>query len=153
MAIAERRWRGVEPGGEGATLRRVVQREVVDGLIDLAADPTAVVEARAAAEWSLTRIEEIAERQNPLSGDEAAHLALVLADIARFLDRTDDARAGPADFPHHPVTRSGRAIRRGDPAGRPYGPATTIPPRPRARALATIPIPDGANRNQTRFLA
>jgi hypothetical protein len=91
MAIAERRWRGVEPGGEGATLRRVVQRAAVDGLIDLAADPTAVVEARAAAEWSLTRIEEIAERQNPLSGDEAAHLALVLADIARFLDRTDDA--------------------------------------------------------------
>jgi hypothetical protein len=89
-ALLERTW-GVEPGGDLQALRRLVQRVVVDGLIDLAADPAAPVEARAAAEWSLTRIEEVAEQQNPLSGDDAAHLSLVLADVARFLDRTDDA--------------------------------------------------------------
>jgi hypothetical protein len=95
-ALLEQTW-GVDPAGEQAALRRVVQRVVVDGLIDLASDAAAPVEGRAAAEWSLTRIEEIAEAQNPLSGDDAAHLSLVLADIARFLDRTDAAtRRTPA---------------------------------------------------------
>jgi len=104
--LLERTW-GVEPGGDGAVLRRVAQRAVVDGLIDLAADSTAAVEPRAAAEWSLARIEEIAEQQNPLSGDDAAHLALVLSDVARFLDRTD----GP----------TGRSRRFPTPAGDPIG--------------------------------
>ena len=110
-AMLERTW-GAEPGGEGAALRRVVQRAVVDGLIDLAADPTAVVEARAAAEWSLSRIEEIAEQQSPLSGDDAAHLALVLADVGRFLDRPDDATRRTRRFPTPPGAPIGDGHRR-----------------------------------------
>jgi hypothetical protein len=109
-ALLERTW-GAEPGGEEVALRRVVQRAVVDGLVDLAADAAAVVEARAAAEWSLSRVEEIAEQRNPLSGDDAAHLALVLADIGRFLDRTDDATRRTRRFPTPPGAPIGDAPR------------------------------------------
>jgi hypothetical protein len=110
-ALLEHTW-GVEPGGEHPALRRVVQRAVVDGLIHLAADSAAPVEARAAAEWSLSRIEEIAEAQSPLSGDDAAHLALVLADIARFLDRTDAGTGRTPAYPTPPGAPIGDGRRR-----------------------------------------
>ena len=57
-------------------------------------------------------IEEIAEQQSPLSGDDAAHLALVLADIARFLDRTDDATGRTRRFPTPPGAPIGDGHRR-----------------------------------------
>jgi hypothetical protein len=110
-ALLERTW-GAGPGGEQAALRRVVQRVVVDALLDLAADPEAPVEARAAGEWALTRIEEIAEEQHPLSGDDAAHLSLVLADIGRFLDRLDGATRRTRPFPTPPGDPIGDGHRR-----------------------------------------
>jgi hypothetical protein len=110
-ALLEHTW-GAEPGGEQAALRRVVQRVVVDALIDLATDASAPVEARAAAEWSLTRIEEIVESLNPLSGDDAAHLSLVLSDIARFLDRTDAPTHRTPAFPTPPGVPIGGGHRR-----------------------------------------
>jgi hypothetical protein len=99
--LVERTWE-VEPGEEHAALRRVVQRVVVDELLTLASDANAAVEARAAAEWSLNRLADIAAERNPLSSDDAAHLALVTADIARFLGRTDDQTQRSRAFPTPP---------------------------------------------------
>jgi hypothetical protein len=110
-ALLERTW-GSPPGGEHLALRRVVQRAVVDGLIDLAASTDGSVEARGAAEWSLARIEEIAEEQEPLSGDDAAHLALALSDIARFLDRADEPTRRTRPFPAPPGAPIGNGGRR-----------------------------------------
>ncbi|NIM52183.1 MAG: DUF5117 domain-containing protein [Gemmatimonadales bacterium] len=76
---------------ETAALRRVVQRIVVDELIDLAGSPNATVEARAAAEWGLRRIFELIQMQEPRLPAEQAHQSLAWADIERFLNRRDEA--------------------------------------------------------------
>ncbi|HUH13837.1 MAG TPA: zinc-dependent metalloprotease, partial [Longimicrobiales bacterium] len=47
---------GVRAGGQHAELQRVVQRVVVDELLDLASHDDATPEARAAAEWGLRRV-------------------------------------------------------------------------------------------------
>ncbi|MGH7477537.1 MAG: zinc-dependent metalloprotease [Longimicrobiales bacterium] len=69
-----------------ASLVRVVQRVVVDELLDLAAHDDATAEARAAAEWGLRRALARAE-QPPRDASDAAHRQHVAADITRFLDR------------------------------------------------------------------
>ncbi|NIP79608.1 MAG: hypothetical protein GWM90_10475, partial [Gemmatimonadetes bacterium] len=86
--------------GEHAALVRVVQRVVVDGLLELAADERATVEARAAAEWGLRRSLERASRvaRTPAG---AAHRQHAAADIRRFLERDwgDADRSAPLDGP------------------------------------------------------
>ena len=104
--IVDRTW-SPEPRGPHAALRRAVQRVVVDGLIDLAADAEASVEVRAAAEWALDNIGRVAAERGPLDGSDAAHLALVTADIDRFMSR-----------PYEPTERSRP---RGMPDGTPIG--------------------------------
>jgi len=84
----ERTW-GAPRGGPGATYRRVVQRVVVDELIDLAADTSATVESRAAAEWGLRRIAEMISTYAVRLPEEEAHHMKAAADIQRFLDRPD----------------------------------------------------------------
>jgi hypothetical protein len=82
-------------GTVGSTpLARVPQRELVDGLMDLASSATATVETRAAAEWGLR---EIAERASGLgtaasNADPSiiAHVQLTSADIQRFMERRFD---------------------------------------------------------------
>ena len=98
--IIERTW-GVPSTGERAPLRRVVQRVVVDELLDLAADPEATVESRAAAEWGLHRIAEMIGTRVALLPEDAAHHTLAAADIARFLNRPADPtdRSRPAATP------------------------------------------------------
>lgn len=103
--VVERTW-GPDPRGEHAALRRVVQRVVVDGLIDLAADPHASVEVRAAAEWALRNVRQIVADRGPLGGSDAAHLGLVAADIRRFLERS----AGPTDRSRPLETPTGTPI-------------------------------------------
>lgn len=95
--IVERTW--VAP--QGNALRRVVQRVVGDRLIDLAANPDATVEARAAAEWGLRRILEIIQNQDLTLPGEEAHRGLVWADIDRFLNRRDGGtpRSAPRALP------------------------------------------------------
>ncbi|GIW52744.1 MAG: hypothetical protein KatS3mg081_2099 [Gemmatimonadales bacterium] len=108
--VIERTWRAPRPADPGsAQLRRLVQRVVVDELIDLAASDRASVEARAAAEWGLRRILEIARGAPPSGAEEQSHLELVAADIERFLNRRDapTARSQPPAEP------------RGVPIGRP----------------------------------
>jgi len=79
-------------------LGRVVQRVVVDELLDLGSNSTATVEARAAAEWGLRRI---LEKPRGASVADVAHRAHVDGDITRFLDRSwtaddaSDALQGP----------------------------------------------------------
>ncbi|MCG8608355.1 zinc-dependent metalloprotease [bacterium] len=70
------------------TLKRVVERVVLDELISLAGDTSATMEVRAGAEWGIRQIAQVAnERQAGSAGDEA-HKELVLADINRFLNRS-----------------------------------------------------------------
>jgi hypothetical protein len=62
----------------------------VDALLDLAAEATATVEARAAAEWGLRRILETVQAAEPRSPDAQAHRSLLWGDIERFLNRRDN---------------------------------------------------------------
>ena len=84
--IIERTW-GALPIGRDAALRRVVQRVVVDELIDLAANEEATVEVRAAAEWGLHRIEDVIRTRTALLPAEEAHQTLIRDEIRRFLTR------------------------------------------------------------------
>jgi hypothetical protein len=84
--IIERTW-GALPTGRTAALRRVVQRVVVDELIDLAANEEATVEVRAAAEWGLHRVEDVIRTRSALLPVEEAHQTLVLEEIRRFMTR------------------------------------------------------------------
>jgi len=85
--IIERTW-GAARIGEGAALQRVVQRVVIDELMNLASNANATVESRAAAEWGLRSIAEVIQTRVVRVPEEEAHLALAAADIQRFIDRT-----------------------------------------------------------------
>jgi len=86
--VVERLTTGIWDGGTADPLAHVVQRALVDALIDLAADDDASAEARAAAEWGLRRIGERATlAADAAEGPGRAHLELAAADIHRFLDR------------------------------------------------------------------
>jgi hypothetical protein len=74
---------------EHAPYRRLVQRALVDALLDLAGRSGATVEARAAAEWGLRRVIELAQETTPRVPEDQAHVALVVADVERFLNRQD----------------------------------------------------------------
>jgi hypothetical protein len=84
--------------GGAETLERVVQRVVADELLSLAANPSATVEARAAAEWGLRRI---LEKPRGSSVAAIAHRSHVDGDITRFLERswTADDRSDPLPGP------------------------------------------------------
>ncbi len=98
--IIDRTWDAYTPP-EHLALRRVVQRVLVDVLIDVAGSDAASVETRAAAEWGLRRILERVQGQEPRLPDDAAHQLLVWADAERFLTRRDDAtaRSEPSALP------------------------------------------------------
>ncbi len=98
--LLERTWTVYTPP-DLATISRVVQRVVVDALIDLAAHSDATVEGRAAAEWGLRRVVDIVQGTDPREPEEQAHRALVWADVERFLNRRDDGttRSMPAAMP------------------------------------------------------
>jgi hypothetical protein len=84
--------------GSDGPLQRVVQRELVDVLMNLAGEAGATVEARAAAEWGLRRIAARADQVTAdAEGPAQAHLQLAAADIQRFLDRRYEggARSDP----------------------------------------------------------
>jgi hypothetical protein len=76
-----------------SALRRVAQREVLDGLMDLAARPEASPEVRGAAMARLVKLR--AEVKLKTSADPAAeaHLRLAERDLAEFLDKPDVRKA------------------------------------------------------------
>jgi hypothetical protein len=96
--LNERTW-GTQPRGAEAALRRVVQRVVVDELIDLASNAAATPESRAAAEWGLRWISESIQTRSPRLPEEQAHLQHAWEEVERFLSRpydpTDRSRPRP----------------------------------------------------------
>jgi hypothetical protein len=87
--VVDRTW-GEPTSAEGRALRQVVQRAVLDVLIDLADNGEATPEARAAAEWGLRRIAtRIGASSEAGIGTESesasAHVQLARADIERYL--------------------------------------------------------------------
>jgi hypothetical protein len=98
--LIDRTW-GTPDRGETAALRRVVQRVVVDELIDLGGSGNATVESRAAAEWGLRRIAEMIQVDGGSSPDVQAHTQLAWSDIDRFLNRRDAGtdRSEPRNAP------------------------------------------------------
>ena len=77
---------GAPATGTRAALRRVAQRAVIDGLIDLAAHAAATTESRAAAQWGLRRLSEQLEGGADAGVEAEAHADLARRDIARFLE-------------------------------------------------------------------
>jgi hypothetical protein len=104
--IIERTW-GALPGSRDAALRRVVQRVVVDELIDLAANEEATVEVRAAAEWGLHRISEVIGNRTALLPADEAHQTLVREEIRRFMNRHFDTTKRSEPQPSPPGTPIG----------------------------------------------
>ncbi|UCF41856.1 MAG: zinc-dependent metalloprotease [Gemmatimonadota bacterium] len=105
--VLERTW-AARTSREGAVLRRVIQRVVVDQLIDLASDPDATVEVRSGAEWGLRWIFEQIQTQQVRLPEEEAHLQLAWADIDRFLNRRDDPTERSRPRPAPPGTPIGQ---------------------------------------------
>jgi len=91
--IVDRTW-GTAVPAQHAALQRVVQRVVVDELIELARS-SAAPEVRGAAEWGLRRIARQVAAPSRVAGDALAHRQLVGADIDRFLSRRDTPTARP----------------------------------------------------------
>lgn len=102
-----RTWGAPTPAGHAA-LQRVSQRVVMEGLLALAGDADAVVQARADAEAGLRRIARLAAAPALTRDAEArAHRALVAADIERFLSRRDAASPRTPPTPPPPGTPIG----------------------------------------------
>jgi hypothetical protein len=82
-----------EQDGNSAALRRVVQRVVVNTLLDRAGDKQALAEVRAGAELQLQRLDaRLAAASGGTAADEALR-ASVRREIARYFDGNDDPAA------------------------------------------------------------
>jgi hypothetical protein len=90
-----------------ARLRRVSQRVVLDGLLDLAARPEASPEVRAAVFAELSRLRRSLALRRSVDREAEAHLRLAERDLAEFLEQPEVRRARP-----RPLT---------PPPGRPIG--------------------------------
>jgi hypothetical protein len=90
-----------------AALRRVAQRSVLDGLLDLAARKEAAPEVRAATTAELTRLRAQLRLRHATESAGEAHLRLAERDVSEFLDR--------------PEVRAARPPRLTPPPGRPIG--------------------------------
>jgi hypothetical protein len=78
-----------------ARLRRVAQRVVLDGLMDLAARPEAAMEVRAAVGSSLHRLRRDLRTRLGTVGPESGHLRLAERDLSEFLDRPESRKRAP----------------------------------------------------------
>jgi hypothetical protein len=99
--LVETTW-GAPPGAPAdAALRRVAQRAVLDGVLDLAGSPNASAEVRAVAELHLSRLEERtgATRAAALPAVDRAHRAAARRDIRRYFEGHDDRERRPRPAP------------------------------------------------------
>jgi hypothetical protein len=114
-ALVDATWGGAPGPARDAPYRRVVQRAVVDALLDLAGDRGATAEVRSLAHHHLLRLRDRAERAAAAAGTGTAgaadaagaagaagtrgHLAVVRQDIDRYLDGRDDRSLRPRPAP------------------------------------------------------
>ena len=100
-ALVRAAWLERETAGppDAPALRRIVQRSVVDGLLDLAGDSRSTPDVRATVELHLTRLSEQLTAGDA-SGD-AGHRATIVRDIERYFDGGDDRarRVRPQPIP------------------------------------------------------
>jgi hypothetical protein len=84
-----------------AALQRVAQRVVLDAMMDLAVQPGATPEVRAAVTARLVALRAGLKGQVPVAPVAQAHVLLASRDLGEFLDRPEvrRARAAPAPAP------------------------------------------------------
>lgn len=99
-ALVDATWSGSSSSEEqGPELRRVAQRAVVDGLLDLAGSASATAGVRATAEHHLAAL---LRRTNVANGGSAAdqgYRAAIRRDIERYFDGRDDPAKRPRPAP------------------------------------------------------
>lgn len=78
-----------------AAVRRVSQRVVLDGLLNLAAAPAASPEVRAATLATLVRLRESLKLQKGASAEAEAHVRLAERDLREFLEKPETRKAQP----------------------------------------------------------
>jgi hypothetical protein len=98
---------GPDTAPRRGALRRVAQRAVLDGLLELAARKEAAPEVRAATIAELAHLRGQLRLRHAVDAPAEAHLRLAERDVAEFLDR--------------PETRAVRPPRVAPPPGRPIG--------------------------------
>lgn len=91
-----------ERSERSAGLRRVAQRVMLDGLLDLAARPEASPEVRAIVEARLVRLKRQLRLTHSPSPAAEAHLRLAENDLTEFLDRPETRKARPPRTPAPP---------------------------------------------------
>lgn len=104
-ALTDATW-GARPGAGGqadvmdAALRRVTQRAVLDGLLDLAGAPGATAAVRATVASHLERLREATSATpSTSSAEDRAHRAAARRDIERYFAGRDDREARPRPAP------------------------------------------------------
>jgi hypothetical protein len=85
-----------------AALRRVAQRAVLDGLLDLSARKEASPEVRAATLAELTRLRGQLRLRHGVDAGTEAHLRLAERDVAEFLDKPETRASRPPKVPAPP---------------------------------------------------
>ncbi len=91
-----------EAAARRAALRRVAQRAVLDGVLDLAARKDASPEVRAAALAALTRLRGQLHLRHAADPAAEAHLRLAERDVGEFLDKPEVRAARPPKIPAPP---------------------------------------------------
>jgi hypothetical protein len=89
-----------------SALRRISQRVVIDGLMDLAARPQAPNEVRAAVHARLERLEKQLHQKHSADPATEAHLRLAESDLAEFFEKPEVRKSRPA----RPAAPPGRPI-------------------------------------------
>ena len=85
-----------------SAMRRVVQREVLDALLDLAARPDAAPEVRSLAAARLQSLERELKTKRSADPLVEAHLRQAERDIAEFFDQPETRKARPKVVPAPP---------------------------------------------------
>jgi hypothetical protein len=93
-ALVDATWGAPARDAADAAVVRVVERSVVDGLLDLAGSPAATAEVRAVAGDHLARL-----RDRAAASDGRGHRAAIRRDIERYFDGRDDPALRPRPDP------------------------------------------------------
>ena len=87
--------RAARPEGQGPELRRVSERAVLDGLLDLAGKPEATAEVRGVTAQHLRLLRDALGRDTGSSAEERGHRAVARRDIDLYFEGRDDRARRP----------------------------------------------------------